>query len=52
MTLSIKFDFVSIWLSMDAYIEYFSKKSAVRDRSHACCNTINQQKQGKIGVKI
>ena len=51
-TVSIKFDFASIWLSMDEYIEYISKKNAVKDHSHACCNTVNQQKQGQIGVKI
>ena len=51
-TVSIKIDFASIWLSMEEYIEYFSKKNAVTDDSHACCNTVSQQKQGQIGVKI
>ena len=32
-TVSIKFDFVSIWLSMDEYI-IFSKKNTVTDHSH------------------
>ena len=51
-TVSIKFDFASIWRSMDEYIEYCFQKNAVTDHSHACCNTVNQQKQGEIGIKI
>ena len=51
-TVSIKFDFASISRSMDEYIEYFFQKNAVTDHSHACCNTVNQQKQGQIGIKI
>ena len=51
-TMSIKFDFASIWRSMDEYIEHFFQKNAVTDHSHACCNTLSQQKQGQIGIKI
>ena len=50
--MSIKFDFASIWRSMDEYTEYFFQKNAVMNHSHACCNTVNQQKQGQIGIKI
>ena len=50
--MSIKFDFASIWRSMDEYIEYVFQKNAITDHSNACCNTVNQQKQGQIGIKI
>ena len=50
-TLSIKFDFASIWRSMDEYIEYFFHKNAVTDHSHACCNTVNRQNKGKLVLK-
>ena len=50
--MSIKFDFASIWRSMDEYIEYFFWENAVMNHLHACCNTVNQQKQGQIGIKI
>ena len=36
---------------MDEYTEYFFQKNAVTDHSHACCNTVNQQKQGQIGIE-
>ena len=51
-TMSNKFDFASTWPSMDEYIEYFFQKNAATDYSHACWNTVNQQKQGQIGIKI
>ena len=51
-TMSNKFDFASTWRSMDEYIEYFFQKNAATDHSHACWNTVNQQKQGQIGIKI
>ena len=51
-TMSIKFDFASIRRSMDEYIEYFFQKNAVMNHSYACCSTVNQQKQGQIGIKI
>ena len=39
-TMSIKFDFASIWRSMDEYSEYFFQKNTITDHSSACCNTV------------
>ena len=37
-------------LSILYWFFFFFK--GVTDHSHACCNTVNQQKQGQIGVKV
>ena len=52
-TMSNKFDFASTWPSMDEYIEYFFQKNAGPQIIHIhAVNTVNQQKQGQIGIKI
>ena len=49
-TMSIKFDFVGIWWSIDEYIEYFSRKMQSRIiYTHAATLQANK-KQGQIGV--
>ena len=45
--MSIKFDFASIWPSMDEYIEYFFSRKMQSWIIHMhAANTVNQQNQG------